>query len=46
MKNVDYTLYLVTDRDVLKGRDLIKCVEESHFRWSNFSSIKRKECYF
>ncbi len=29
MKNVDYTLYLVTDRDVLKGRDLIKCVEES-----------------
>ena len=29
MKNVDYTLYLVTDRDVLRGRDLIKCIEES-----------------
>ncbi|WP_099313373.1 thiamine phosphate synthase [Clostridium paraputrificum] len=29
MKNVDYTLYLVTDRDVLRERDLIKCIEES-----------------
>lgn len=29
MKNVDYTIYLVTDRDVLRGRDLIKCIEES-----------------
>ena len=29
MKNVDYTLYLVTDRDVLSGRDLIKCIEDS-----------------
>ena len=29
MKNVDYTLYLVTDRDVLRGRDLIKCIEDS-----------------
>lgn len=29
MKNVDYTLYLVTDRDVLRRRDLIKCIEES-----------------
>lgn len=29
MKNVEYTLYLVTDRDVLRGRDLIKCIEES-----------------
>lgn len=29
MKNFDYTLYLVTDRDVLRGRDLIKCIEES-----------------
>lgn len=29
MKNADYTLYLVTDRDVLRGRDLIKCIEES-----------------
>lgn len=29
MKNVDYTLYLVTDRDGLRGRDLIKCIEDS-----------------
>lgn len=29
MKSVDYTLYLVTDRDVLSGRDLIKCIEDS-----------------
>ena len=29
MKSVDYTLYLVTDRDVLRGRDLIKCIEDS-----------------
>lgn len=29
MKNVDYKLYLVTDRDVLKGKDLIKSIEES-----------------
>ncbi|QLY78808.1 thiamine phosphate synthase [Clostridium intestinale] len=27
--NIDYTLYLVTDRDVLKGRDLCKAIEES-----------------
>lgn len=29
MRNVDYTLYLVTDREVLKGRDLIKSIEDS-----------------
>lgn len=27
--NIDYTLYLVTDRDILKGRNLIEAVEES-----------------
>lgn len=27
--NIDYTLYLVTDRDVLKGRDLCEAVEQS-----------------
>ena len=27
--NIDYTLYLVTDRDVLKGRDLCEAVEKS-----------------
>ncbi|WP_163469795.1 thiamine phosphate synthase [Fusobacterium sp. IOR10] len=28
-KDIDYSLYLVTDRDILKGRDLNKAVEES-----------------
>lgn len=27
--NIDYTLYLVTDRDVLKGRDLCEAIEQS-----------------
>lgn len=27
--NIDYTLYLVTDRDVLKGRDLSEAIEAS-----------------
>ncbi len=27
--NIDYTLYLVTDRDVLNGRDLCEAVEQS-----------------
>jgi thiamine-phosphate pyrophosphorylase len=27
--NIDYTLYLVSDRDVLKGRDLCEAVEQS-----------------
>lgn len=27
--NIDYTLYLVTDRDVLKGRDLCEAIEAS-----------------
>ena len=26
---VDYTLYLVTDRGILKGRDIFKAVEEA-----------------
>ncbi len=25
----DYTLYLVTDREILKGRDLLQAVEEA-----------------
>lgn len=29
MKKIDYKLYLVTDRDVLKGRDLGKAVRDS-----------------
>lgn len=27
--NIDYTLYLVSDRDVLKGRDLCEAIEQS-----------------
>lgn len=29
MNSIDYSLYLVTDRDILNGRDLYKAVEES-----------------
>ena len=28
-KNIDYSVYLVTDRDILAGRDLCEAVEES-----------------
>src|SRR5690554_6439744 len=28
-KNINYRLYLVSDRDVLKGRDFIKSLEEA-----------------
>ena len=28
-KNVDYSLYLVTDRGILKGRDILEAIEES-----------------
>lgn len=28
-KNVDYSLYLVTDRRILKGRDILEAIEES-----------------
>ena len=29
MNKIDYSVYLVTDRDILKGRDLCRAVEES-----------------
>ncbi|MCX7950711.1 MAG: thiamine phosphate synthase [Clostridiales bacterium] len=29
MKNVDYSLYLVTDRNILGNRDFIRCVEDA-----------------
>ena len=42
MKNVDYTLYLVTDRDVLRGRDLIKCIEESSLGGVTLVQLREK----
>ena len=29
MNKIDYSVYLVTDRDILKGKDLYRAVEES-----------------
>lgn len=29
MKNIDYSLYLVTDRNILGNKDLIRCVEDA-----------------
>ena len=29
MNKIDYSVYLVTDRDILKGKDLCRAVEES-----------------
>ena len=29
MNNIDYSLYLVTDRDLLKGRNLTEVIEEA-----------------
>lgn len=39
---VDYTLYLVTDRDVLKGKDLEKAVEEAILGGTTLIQIREK----
>jgi len=43
MNKIDYKLYLVTDRDVLKGRDLIKAVEESILGGTTIVQLREKE---
>lgn len=43
MKKIDYRLYLVTDRDVLKGRDLIKAVEESILGGATIVQLREKD---
>jgi thiamine-phosphate pyrophosphorylase len=43
MKKIDYKLYLVTDRDVLKGRDLIESVEESILGGATIVQLREKD---
>ena len=42
MKKIDYKLYLVTDRDVLKGRDLGKAVEDSILGGATIVQLREK----
>lgn len=41
--NIDYSLYLVTDRDVLNGRDLDKAVEDSILGGVTLVQLREKE---
>lgn len=41
-KNIDYSVYLVTDRDILKGRDLYKAVEESILGGATVVQLREK----
>lgn len=43
MNKVDYKLYLVTDRDVLKGRDLLLAVEESILGGVTIVQLREKD---
>lgn len=41
-KNIDYSMYLVTDRDILEGRDLNKAVEESILGGTTVVQLREK----
>jgi len=41
-KKIDYTLYLVTDRDVLKGRNLEKAVEDAILGGTTLIQLREK----
>ncbi|PRR82356.1 thiamine phosphate synthase [Clostridium vincentii] len=43
MNNIDYKLYLVTDRDVLKGRNLGKAVEDSILGGATIVQLREKD---
>ena len=43
-KNIDYKLYLVTDREVLKGRDLKQAVEDAILGGVTLVQIREKNC--
>lgn len=45
VKNVDYKLYLVTDRKVLKERDLYKSIEEAIKGGVTLVQLREKEIY-
>jgi thiamine-phosphate pyrophosphorylase len=42
VNKIDYKLYLVTDRDVLKGRDLTKAVEDSILGGATIVQLREK----
>lgn len=41
--NVDYSLYLITDRNILKGRDLFQAVEEAILGGVTLVQLREKE---
>ncbi|MFK4785986.1 thiamine phosphate synthase [Fusobacterium sp. MFO224] len=41
-KNIDYSMYLVTDREILNGRDLNKAVEESILGGATIIQLREK----
>ena len=41
-KNIDYSMYLVTDREILSGRDLNKAVEESILGGATIIQLREK----
>lgn len=42
-KNIDYGLYLVSDRDLLKGRDFIKSLEEAILGGVSIIQLREKD---
>lgn len=43
MKNVDYSLYLVTDRKIIGERDLLRCVEDAIKAGVTIVQLREKE---
>ncbi len=41
-KNIDYSLYLVTDREILKGRDILEAIEESILGGTTVVQLREK----
>lgn len=46
MNKIDYSVYLVTDREILKGRDLCKAVEESILGGATVVQLREKNIGF
>lgn len=46
MNKIDYSVYLVTDRDILKGRDLCEAVEESILGGVTIVQLREKKATY
>lgn len=46
MNKIDYSVYLVTDRDILQGRDLCEAVEESILGGATVVQLREKYISF